>query len=57
MKWYVMCILRRQEKFVNTLGNHIHEKGATNKLVSDSSQVEISDKVQDIVRAFYIDTW
>ena len=38
-------------QFINTLEDTIHSYGAMDKLVSDRAQVEISKRVQDILRA------
>ena len=49
--------LKSNKQFVNTLEDNIRERGAMNKLISDSAQVEISNKVKDILRALIIGDW
>ena len=49
--------IKRDGEFVNTLEDNIHKRGAMDKLVSDRAQAEISNKVLDIVRNYFIDTW
>ena len=44
-------------EFVNTLEDVIRKRGAMDKLISDSARVEISRRVQDILRALFIDSW
>ena len=41
--------IKTDKQFVNTLEDNICECGAPNKLISDCAQVEISEKVQDIL--------
>jgi len=43
--------------FVNTLEDNIRDRGAMNQLISDSASVEISSRVQDILRAYVITSW
>lgn len=45
------------KQFVNTLEDIIRERGAMNRLISDSAAVETSARVKDILRALYIDAW
>ena len=49
--------MKTDKQFVNTLEDIIRRRGAPTKLVSDSAQVEISQKVQDILRSLCIDDW
>jgi len=49
--------MKTDKQFVNTLEDNIHECGAPNKLVSDHAQVEISNKVQDILHTLFIGSW
>jgi hypothetical protein len=44
-------------QFVNTLEDEIRYRGAMDKLISDSASVEISNRVQDILRALVIEDW
>ncbi len=46
-----------EKEFVNTFDDVIRKRGAPDKLLSDSASVEISRKVQDILRALCIDDW
>jgi len=41
--------IKSDRQFVNTLEDNIQEPGAPTKQVSDGAQVEISEKVQDIL--------
>ena len=49
--------IKTDRQFVNTLEDNIRERGAPNKLISDRAQVEISKKVQDILRTLFISSW
>ena len=49
--------LQSDKQFVNTLQENITKRGAMTKLVSDRAQVEISRKVQDILRNLMIADW
>ena len=49
--------LKTEKQFVNTLEDNIRKRGAMDKLISDRAQVEISNRVQDILRAYHIDDW
>ena len=49
--------IKSEKQFVNTLEDIIRERGAPNKLVSDSAQVEISERVKDILRTLVIADW
>ena len=49
--------VKTDKQFVNTLEDNIRERGAPNKLISDRAQVEISNKVQDILRTLFIGAW
>ena len=49
--------MKSSKQFVNTLEDNIRERGAMNKLISDSAQVEISNKVKDILRTLIIGDW
>ena len=44
-------------EFVNTLEDVIQKRGAMDKLILDSARVETSRRVQDILRALFIDSW
>ena len=43
--------MRSGKHFVNTLKDNIQNRGAMDKLISDSAKNEISHKVKDILRA------
>jgi len=49
--------LQSDKQFVNVLQDNIRRWGAMTKLISDRAQVEISKKVQDILRHFIIGDW
>ena len=49
--------MKSDRDFVNTLQDNIRKRGAMQKLISDRAQVEISNKVLDIMRNFIIDDW
>ena len=45
--------MQSSKQFVNTLGDNIRFRGALSKLISDHAQVEISNKVRNILRMYY----
>ena len=49
--------LKSPKQFVNTLEDNIRKRGAMDKLISDRAQVEISNRVLDILRALFISSW
>ena len=49
--------MKTVKKFVNTLEDNIRKRGAIDKLISENSQSEISNRVKEILRAFFIDYW
>ena len=49
--------VKTDKQFVNTLEDNIRERGAPNKLISDRAQVEISNKVEEILRTLFIGAW
>jgi hypothetical protein len=49
--------MKTGKQFANTLEDNIRERGAMSKLISDRAQVEISNKVTDILRALFISSW
>src|SRR5688500_13607268 len=49
--------LKSDRKFVNVLQDNIRRRGAMSKLISDRAQVEISNKVQDILQNYIIHDW
>jgi hypothetical protein len=44
-------------QLVNTLEDEIRYRGAMDKLISNSASVEISNRVQDILRSLVIEDW
>ena len=50
-------VLKPVKQFVNTLEDNIIQRGAPNKLVSDRTQVIVSNNVLDILRTFCIKNW
>ena len=49
--------MKTEKQFVNTLQDIIRQRGAPTKLISDSAQVEISNKVHNILRYLFIEDW
>ena len=49
--------MKTDKEFINTLEDQIRKRGAMDKLISDRAQVEISEKVRDILGAYLIDDW
>ena len=49
--------LKTEKQFVNSLEDNIRCRGAMDKLISDRAQVEISNRVQDILRSLFISSW
>jgi hypothetical protein len=50
--------MKSESQFVNTLEDNIRRRGApTKKLISDHAQVEISNKVKDILHVLTILDW
>ena len=49
--------MRSTDEFPNTLQDVIRKRGAMDKLISDRASVEISQHVQDIMRALVIADW
>ena len=48
--------MKTDKQFVNTLEDNIRKRGSMDQLVSDSAQVEVSNKVNDILRTLCIDS-
>ena len=46
--------LKTNSQFVNVLQDNIRRRGAMSKLISDRAQVEISNRVHDILRNYII---
>jgi len=49
--------MKTDRQFINTLEDQIWEQGAPAKLISDRAQVEISNQVKEILRAYCIADW
>ena len=49
--------MHSSKQFANTLEDNIRFRGAMSKLISDDAQVEISNKVQDILRMYHSCSW
>ena len=49
--------LKKQSHFVNSLLDNIRQRGAMDTLISDSSALEISQRVMDVLRHLMIGSW
>jgi hypothetical protein len=49
--------IKSDKQFVNTLLDNITQRGAPTMLISDSAQVEISERVKQVLRPLHIDAW
>ena len=49
--------MKRGKQFVNTLEDNSRRRGDMDKLLGDSAETEISNKVMDILRAYHISNW
>jgi hypothetical protein len=49
--------IKSNKQFVNTLLENITQHGAPTKLISDRAQVEISERVMQVLRPLHISTW
>jgi hypothetical protein len=49
--------MKTDKEFVNTLNDQIRQRGAPDKLISDSAQVETVKRVLDILCAYVIGAW
>jgi hypothetical protein len=49
--------IKSNKQFVNTLLDNITQCGAPTKLISDRTQVEISEHVKQVLRPLHITTW
>ena len=45
------------KKLVNTLEDNIRKRGAMDKIISNSVQSDIFNRVKDILRSLFIDDW
>ena len=49
--------VKRDREFVSTLEDNIRDRGAPHRLISDRAQVEISQRVENLLRALFIQSW
>jgi hypothetical protein len=49
--------MKTNKEFMNILQDQIRQRGAPDKLLNDSAQVETSQRVLDILRAYVIGAW
>jgi hypothetical protein len=49
--------IKSNKQFVNTLLDNITQCGAPTRLISDRAQVEISERVKQVLRPLHIATW
>lgn len=49
--------MSNESEFVNALMDEIRKRGAMDKLITDSAQIETSARVKDALRMFFIDDW
>ena len=49
--------MKTDKKFVNTLEDYIRKRGDMDKLISNSAQSDVSNRVKDILRALFINDW
>ena len=49
--------MKSEKEFPATLQDTIRKHGAMDKLISDCAQVEISNKVLDILRNLFLSDW
>jgi hypothetical protein len=49
--------IKSNKQFVNMLLDNITQCGAPTKLISDRAQVEISERVKQVIRPLHITTW
>jgi hypothetical protein len=49
--------IKSDKQFVNTLLDNITQCGTPTKLISDRAQVEISERVKQVLRPLHISTW
>jgi hypothetical protein len=49
--------IKSDKQFVNTLLDNITQHGAPTRLISDRAQVEISERVKQVLRPLHISTW
>ena len=49
--------MKTDKQFVNTFEDIIRQRGAMDRLISDSAQVETQGRAKDILRAYVIGNW
>ena len=49
--------MKTNKKFINALEENIRKRGAMEKLISDSAQSQISNRVKNALRKIFIDDW
>ncbi len=49
--------MKTLKQFVNTLEDNIRHRGAMRRLLTDSAEVKMSNRVLDILRSLYIPAW
>ena len=49
--------IKNDDQFVNTLEDEIRRRGAMDKLITDSSIIETSKRVKDVLRSLVISDW
>ena len=49
--------MKTDKQFINTFEDAIHIRGAMDKIVSDSAQVEIIGRVKNLLRTYVIGSW
>ena len=49
--------MKTDKQFVNTLEDYISKRGFMDKIISDSAQSGIFNRVKDILRTLFIDDW
>ena len=49
--------MKTEKQFVDTLADNIRERGAMNRLLSDSAKVEISRKALELLRLLLVGAW
>ena len=49
--------MKMDKQFVNVLQDNIRRRGAMSKLISDRAQVEISNRVRDMLKNYLIKDW
>lgn len=49
--------MKTDKEFIHTLGDNIRRRGSMSKLISDRALAEIGTKVNNILRALFIDDW